>query len=75
MTEWEAMCELEPFGGAHEDLRAGYICMLIQNAHRQKAHPALKPEDFFPSLRQPVKQQSTDDLLEVIGQILAKGKE
>lgn len=45
--------------------------MLLQNANRKKEQPALKPADFFPSLRKPDQPQSADDLKGVFGQVLA----
>ena len=48
--EWQDFAQLEPFGTHFEDLRAGQVCSVIANAHRDtKKHAApFTPLDFLP---------------------------
>lgn len=50
--DWMDYAELEPWGGAREDLRAGLVASITANANRNpKKSKSFKPEDFFPNLK------------------------
>lgn len=48
-VEWQAYCELEPFGPPAEFWRAGLIASILANVHRAKNRgKVFQPEDFMP---------------------------
>lgn len=53
--------QLSPWDDLRADLRAGLICSLLANIHRQKDKPPFKAADFMPYLR-PVISAATDDV-------------
>ena len=58
LAEWDVFMELEPFGSAWEDLRAGTITAAIYNANPFRSSMRVaKPADFFKSLRGPAKKE------------------
>lgn len=62
-----AAAELEPFGGKHEDYRSGEMLALFYNANRSKDAPAMKPADWFSSLREPEPERTPEE--ETLNQI------
>lgn len=52
LTEWMAYFQLEPFGQARADLRAGLVAAVVANTAfgRKRGAKALKPSDFFANL-------------------------
>ena len=51
-AEWLAFMELEPFGPARDDLRAGTLAALIANVNRDPhRHGPFEPADFFAELK------------------------
>jgi hypothetical protein len=46
-TEWQALFELEPFGGPVEDRRHGVATALFANSQRGKDSTPFKAEDFM----------------------------
>lgn len=51
--EWLAYWQLEPFGGARDDLRAGLVAAVAANSAfgRAKGARTYKPSDFFGNLK------------------------
>lgn len=62
--EWLAYFELEPFGPAREDLRAGAIAAAVYNSSlgRKKGSRAIKPSDVFENLRVAQPKQTADQM-------------
>lgn len=55
LTEWMAYAQLEPFGEARGDLRAGIVASTIANANRdakKQPHP-YTPHQFMPLVEEP----------------------
>lgn len=48
-SRWQAFFQLEPWGGAREDLRAGLLASLHHNAWFKGANK--RPDDWFPNLK------------------------
>ena len=48
LTEWHAFANMEPFGGAVDDLRAGLGPALTVNMNRAKDSEPIGPMTFFP---------------------------
>jgi len=48
MTEWQAFAQLEPFGGAVDDLRAGLGPALTVNMNRTEGTEPIGPMQFYP---------------------------
>jgi hypothetical protein len=65
-AEWVEFFALEPFGPRQEDLRAGVLGSILINGnpHRGKNPKRVKPEDFFPSLKGPLRVQPMDEMIE-----------
>lgn len=58
LTEWMAYFNIEPFGPVQEDYRAGVLSAIAFNSvPRERGQTPAKPEDFFPSLKPPPKEQ------------------
>lgn len=53
LTEWQLYDLMEGLPDKRDDLRAGTIASIVANTRMGKKSKALKPEDFFPSLRPP----------------------
>lgn len=51
LTEWMAFERIEPFGGLHDDFRAGAICAAVTNPYVPKDKPSLGASDFMPTLK------------------------
>lgn len=56
LSEWMAFYQIEPFGLAPADLRAGIVASTIANANRGKDAKAFRPEDFVPTWDQPMEK-------------------
>ena len=52
-VEWMAFSRLEPFGGLHEDFRAGQVCATLANVNRKADSEPFGAADFMPALRPP----------------------
>jgi len=48
LTEWQAFANMEPFGGAVDDLRAGLGPALTVNMNRVKDTEPIGPMAFYP---------------------------
>lgn len=59
-AEWTQFAELEPFGATMDGLYHGTVASLLYNANRGKDADALKPEDFFPHLKQPEREPTPE---------------
>lgn len=44
------------------DARFGVLAAVTVNVHQQKGAKAVQPGDFFPSLAQPVREQTPEDM-------------
>jgi hypothetical protein len=44
------------------DYRAGLIATILANQNRNKSQRAVKPADFFPSLKVPHRKMSVDEM-------------
>jgi len=65
LAEWMAYEELEPFGEARADMRAGIIAATFANVHRRKGARPFKPIDFMPKFdRQP--EQTPEQQLRIV---------
>lgn len=69
LAEWLAYSELEPFGPAREDLRAGLVAAVVANTSfgRGKGSKTHKPSDFFANLADdggPARRMGADDMAE-----------
>lgn len=64
LTEWLAFSNIEPFGPAHEDFRAGQVAATMANVHRRENTPPYTAADFMPHLNpdagKPVLLESPD---------------
>lgn len=61
---WMAFAELEPFGPAREDMRAGTIASAAVAPHAKKGEcPA--PKDFFPDSLGQGRQEQSPELMEL----------
>ena len=47
LTEWLAYDQLEPFGDARADLRAGLICSTVANFSMSPPKSPVRPSDFM----------------------------
>lgn len=47
ITWWRAYAELEPFGGARDDMRSGVIAATLANVNRRKGSAPFRWDDFF----------------------------
>ena len=80
LTEWQAFAEMEPFGCAVEDLRAGLAPAVTVNINRAENTEAMSPMDFFPWQRDGTKAEPVEpDTPEVLSRKLremltSKGK-
>ena len=61
MTEWMAFAQLEPFGGAVDDLRAGIGPAVAANSNRQEGSEVIHPMDFFPWHRSETRREVPPD--------------
>lgn len=61
LTEWMAFYQLEPFGDARADLRAGTITAMIANVNRdaKKRRKPYQPQDFMPQFDAPEKKPAS----------------
>lgn len=48
LTEWAAFAQLEPFGGAVDDMRAGLAASSIINVNLPEKAERIAPLDFYP---------------------------
>ncbi len=73
LKHWQAYWELEPFGGAHEDYRAGWTAMLLHNANCGKGKEK-EMGYFFKSLREPAPEYTDEELMrQVDATMIAQG--
>lgn len=72
LMEWVAYNEIEPFGEARADLRAGIVASTIANVNRPKNSRALRPGDFMPDFT-PREPQTTESMVQVLKLAIALG--
>ena len=61
--EWLAYYQLEPWGEARADLRAGIIANTVYGCHRSRKDPPRRPTDFMPKFRHvSARQQSAEEM-------------
>jgi hypothetical protein len=59
--------QLTPFGEKREDIRIGILAALVANIYGSSSkQDAFTPEDFMIPEPQPVKPQSTEEILEIM---------
>jgi len=62
--DWKAFYQVEPFGDARADYRAGVIASVVANANKKKSARRVKPLDFFPSWKR--RKQSWEEQLSIV---------
>lgn len=64
LYEWLAYFELEPFGPARADLRAGVIGAAVLNSAfgRKRGARVIQPSDLFENLKPPAKRQTAQQM-------------
>lgn len=67
LAEWEVFAELEPFGPAREDLRAGVIASML-------GAKGATAEKFFPNLRRLRRDNTLEEDLAALHSLTPKGK-
>lgn len=58
LAEWQAYAQLDPFGNARGDLRAGIVASTFANAHRdqKKRKKPFTAQEFMPEFAQAKRQ-------------------
>jgi hypothetical protein len=71
-----ALAELEPFGSAVEDERAGVIAATVRNNRGMISPPkeSLWAGDFFPRIRGPEKRKTQRELREAAKRVAKRGR-
>lgn len=68
LTEWFAYAQVEPFGEARADLRAGIVASTVANTARdtKKRQEPFKPSEFMPSFEKESPEPDSSRMLHMV---------